>query len=185
MKSRCYSPTNIGFPNYGARGITVCKEWRDDFSTFYKWSQGKWRRGLSIDRINNDLGYSPDNCRWATRHQQANNQPKNVRVKAFGKTKTLGEWAGDKRCSVPYSTIYWRIKSGVDPERAITLKRLPRRFPVRDARLRWIEAFGERKTISQWSEDPRCVVRYTTLYMRLKAGTSPEVAIASKSPFPR
>lgn len=75
MKARCNRKTCPAYPNYGGRGITVCSEWEHSFIEFYNWaiSHG-YRDDLSIDRINNDKGYSPDNCRWATRHEQRINQ---------------------------------------------------------------------------------------------------------------
>jgi len=75
MKSRCYNPNQPRYSDYGGRGITICAEWLCDFRTFYDWAIGHgYRDDLSIDRIKNDLGYSPDNCRWATVAEQNNNQ---------------------------------------------------------------------------------------------------------------
>lgn len=84
MKTRCYNPNAEGFKYYGARGITVCEAWRRSFETFYAWSlkngfseQPKntpTAEILSIDRIDNDKGYSPDNCRWVPLGRQSANR---------------------------------------------------------------------------------------------------------------
>jgi len=79
MKQRCYNPKAAHYSDYGGRGITICEEWLDDFETFYTWAiLNGYEEGLSIDRIDNDLGYSPDNCRWENQSAQLYNQrPRN------------------------------------------------------------------------------------------------------------
>ena len=75
MKQRCLNPNKHNFPNYGGRGITVCDEWLHDYPAFRDWALNNgYSDVLTIDRINNDAGYSPDNCRWATHKQQNNNR---------------------------------------------------------------------------------------------------------------
>lgn len=75
MKKRYYNAEHISYKNYGGRGITVCAEWLHDFATFRDWALSHgYQEGLSIDRIDNDKGYSPNNCRWATMKEQRHNR---------------------------------------------------------------------------------------------------------------
>lgn len=90
MKSRCYNKNDTRYADWGGRGITVCEEWINSFEAFYNWaiSHG-YQDDLTIDRIDNDGNYCPDNCRWATRKEQARNRRSNVKIKIGNATKTL------------------------------------------------------------------------------------------------
>jgi hypothetical protein len=104
MKARCNNS-----PAYAGRGLSVCPEWQD-FSAFRNWAMDNgYRGGLSLDRINNDEGYSPENCRWADLNTQARNRRNNRRITAFGETKTVVGWSEDPRCTVSYGALARRF----------------------------------------------------------------------------
>ena len=93
MLRRCYNTKVKGFKRYGGRGITVCEEWKNDFMSFYNWAlRNGYKENLSIDRVNNNSNYEPNNCRWTTALEQANNTRQNVRILYKGLDLTLAEW---------------------------------------------------------------------------------------------
>ena len=137
MRQRCLNPKNRDFANYGGRGITVCIEW--GLFKQFELDMGQPSRGLSLDRINNDRGYSKENCRWATGHQQNQNKRirkiqqvvlRKVRRKARvrpmitltheGKTLTISEWS--KATGIYDRTIYYRFKKGWPADRCLAIK---------------------------------------------------------------
>ena len=96
MKQRCANPANIHYANYGGRGITVCNEWlgRDGAEAFYEWAVTHgYRDDLTIDRIDNDLGYSPNNCAWMP--QTVNNSSNNLRVKLWYIIRCVPQFEAD------------------------------------------------------------------------------------------
>lgn len=93
MKQRCYNENNHKYPQYGGRGITICDEWLNDVTRFYDWAiDHGYKDNLSIDRINNDKGYSPENCRWENSLTQSRNRRIAREVEIKGKNKCFSEW---------------------------------------------------------------------------------------------
>lgn len=121
MRHRCNSPGFRQFNDYGGRGISVCDRWsgRDGFANFVS-DMGERPEGHTLDRIDNDGNYSPENCRWATQSAQHCNTRVNRFVQAFGESQTISTWS--KRFGVGHQTITGRIARGVDPEIAVTHK---------------------------------------------------------------
>ena len=93
MKERCYKENSKSYPNYGARGITICDEWLLSHKAFIRWSiENGWKRGLTIDRINVNGNYEPSNCRWITHTEQMSNKTDNVWIEHNGERMTLTQW---------------------------------------------------------------------------------------------
>ena len=120
IKRRCYKPSCKSYSHYGGRGITMCEDWKDDYSVFKEWALSNgYEDGLSIDRIDNNKGYYPENCRWATIKEQNSNKRTTLRIQYKGETKTLQEWA--KILGMKSHTLYHRVcRVGWSVERAFT-----------------------------------------------------------------
>lgn len=111
MKSRCYNPNNKRYLGYGGRGILICDEWLNAYEAFYNWAiNNGYSDGLTIDRIDNDKGYSPDNCRWATDSEQNRNRRNTVIVEIDGEHKTLVSCVSEY--GIKYHTLWERYKRG-------------------------------------------------------------------------
>ena len=128
MKDRCMNETHYAWHNYGGRGITVCESWQNSFEAFWSDVGAGYARGLSLDRIDNDKGYAPDNVRWATRTEQANNR-RGVRHRIGN--LTVKEFATKHGLTV--STITRRINRGV-PENLLgaPTRTIPKKFFTAD-----------------------------------------------------
>ncbi len=115
LVSRCQNEKDKSYASYGGRGITVCDEWLD-FSNFYN-DMGDAPKNKSIDRINNDAGYSKENCRWATKHQQTDNRRVTLWLTHNGETRSLRGWAD--KLNLNYARIFHRYKKGWDSYRIL------------------------------------------------------------------
>lgn len=110
MLDRCENPNVENYPMYGGRGIKVCAEWHD-IQEFEKWAeQTGYEPGLTLDRIDVNGDYCPNNCRWATRKEQANNRRNTLYITFLGETHTLSEWA--EMLGVNRSTLSSRYYRG-------------------------------------------------------------------------
>jgi hypothetical protein len=114
MHQRCTNKNNTNFHHYGGRGITISEEWKN-FEVFKDWAViNGYHENLSIDRINNNKGYSPDNCRWTTSLEQGRNKRSNRMITIEDETKCLSEWV--EKFNLKYGTVFGRIRKGDPPE---------------------------------------------------------------------
>ena len=161
MMQRCYNPKHHNYSRYGARGIKVCKEWHDP-TVFCAWAvstNGEKRKGLTLDRIDNNKGYSPENCRWATATEQSGNRRNTVVVDFQGEKVPLAKLSREKGIN-PTVASQRVFQLGWDVETAINT---PVHFTMRNKRkVRTNKDFsnqnsvvdinGEKKTVTQWCE---------------------------------
>lgn len=120
MKERCENPNCKSFKIYGAEGKKVCDEWLHDFQAFYNWAMANgYEEGLTIERIDGAKGYSPDNCKLATRIEQMNNIRNNKYLTYNGRTQTRAQWA--REMNINYNTLIFRLdKLKWSAEKALT-----------------------------------------------------------------
>lgn len=116
MKDRCSNPNNPRYHYYGGRGIKLCEEWTVEFIYFYEWAQANgYEEYLTIDRIDVNGNYCPENCRWATDEQQRLNKQNTLYAEIAGEERPLKTWA--EIYQIPYKTIttrYYRGKRGIE-----------------------------------------------------------------------
>lgn len=158
MINRCYNVDDIKYKDYGGRGIMVGKEWHS-FDNFKNWAiNNGYADNLTIERIDVNLGYYPENCKWIPKNIQACNKRNNRKLTAFNETKNIMDWLKDERCKVGYNCLNNRLKKGWPEEAAISAPYSKAKYTL--------TAFGETKTLTEWVRDNRCVVGITTLQNR-------------------
>lgn len=119
IKQRCNNPNLPGYKDYGGRGIKICEEWNTSFLSFYDWAiNNGYSDKLSIDRIDVNGNYEPNNCRWITHKKQMSNTRKNLKYTIDGETLCLSEWC--EKYNMPYWTVLHRIQRGLDVKTALT-----------------------------------------------------------------
>ena len=163
MIRRCTNPSDPGFKNYGGRGITVCKRWRK-FGNFLK-DMGVRPEGKTIERINNNAGYTKTNCRWATRAEQAMNQRSNRLLTHQNKTQPASAWA--REVKINYHTLLGRKMYGWSDERTLST--------TGDGRERLLTIQGVTMSVTKWAEIKG--IAGSVLSGRLYLGWSPEDAV--------
>lgn len=178
MRQRCNNPNRPQYKDWGGRGITVCKRW-DSFANFLA-DMGTRPKGMSLDRKDNNKGYSKSNCRWATRTEQAVNRRMTIGLFTYQtETKTLAEWSRDSRCVVTIRTLVNRVRTGWLFEQALTTPRSrgstgPKQFKGLYTHM------GETKSLHEWTKDSRCKPTRSTLYLRVRKGIPFEEALTTQ-----
>ena len=127
MKKRCLNPSHASYKHYGGRGITVCERWMI-FDNFLS-DMGERKKGLSLDRIDNSRGYSPENCRWVDAKTQCNNKRTTTILTLRGKSMTISQWSAET--GIKDCTISERIRRGWSVEKTLTTP--PGKYSYRNA----------------------------------------------------
>jgi len=169
MRARCSDNINSpDFKYYTGRGIYICDEWKEDFLTFYNWSLANgYEKGLSLDRIDNDGPYSPENCRWVDCFVQGNNRRDNVWITYNGECHTIVQWSNI--LNIPEKVLQTRLKKW-PLERAMTEPLKMKRSGMD----RFVEYKGEFKTIAALARE--LDIPYSRLHnsVRVKGNTVEE-----------
>lgn len=145
MKYRCHNKNSPFYHRYGGRGIKVCEQWLSNFKEFKNWSfNNGYRDGLSLDRIDNNKGYYPENCRWVNQTIQNRNKENNIWLTHEGRTKLLIDWS--KELGIEPNILHDRIRAGWTIKEVLTTE-------VRKSKAgEKIYFNGEGHTISEWAQ---------------------------------
>lgn len=123
MKARCNNPKATHYKYYGGRGIKVCREWENDFLSFYKWAtENGYSDTLTLDRIDTNKDYGPQNCRWVSMKTQNRNKRSNHYLSFNGKTQIISDWANE--LGISYKALSARLKRGWNVEEILTTPKL-------------------------------------------------------------
>lgn len=142
MIARCYNEKAINYKYYGKKGIKICDEWLNSFEKFYEWATvSGFKEELSIDRIDGDKDYSPENCRWVTKSEQCYNRDMSVKLTLNGKTMYMTEWA--EELNIDKTTLSWRYNQGWSHEKILTTKTNDREVKI--------TYNNETRTMSEWA----------------------------------
>lgn len=174
IRRRCYNQKDKNYSNYGGRGITVCNEWNADFMSFYNWSVANgYNDNLTIDRINNNGNYEPQNCRWITHAEQQRNRSFNIFITHGTVTKTISQWA--RITGMSDKLFYDRYKSTIKHKGKCTLNDLvnPQKYkPI------YTEAYYGRnhftKKVAQYTKDGTLLKIWDSVKSTKSEGFNPQ-----------
>jgi len=170
MFERCRNKNHHAYSDYGGRGITVCESWHK-FENFLA-DMGERPKGRSLDRIDNSLGYSPENCRWATPEEQQNNTRAAHMLEFNGERLSISQWS--RKLGVSRNRIRTRLQTGMSVAEALTTPKL--NSWSRDLKGRRDLTFkGVTKNVSDWSQTHNIPVK--EIFRRLRRGWSLERAL--------
>ena len=170
IKNRCYRRSMPVYKWYGGRGIRMCDEWKNDASAFISWCKANgYEDGLQINRIDNNKGYSPDNCRLVKRKVNLRNTSANVRIQFDGMNLTVIEWS--EVLGISANCIYQRLNAGWDIATAL-LTPVNKNLSRNHREDRRITYRGETHTLSKWAQIKG--LNWWTVQNRVRLGWSPE-----------
>jgi hypothetical protein len=167
MKGRCHNPRIPNWADYGGRGITVCERWFS-YANFLADMGRRPTRYHSLDRINNEGPYAPENCRWATRREQSGNMRKNVFLTWNGKTQIIADW--NRELGFAEGIITTRLRCGWSPERIFTT-------PVNNRSTHLLTWHDTTQSVAAWER--ALGVAQGTLWRRFKRGWSIEQTLTT------
>lgn len=146
MKQRCSNPKNPGYKNWGGRGIKVCDRWLNSFENFHA-DMGDKPEGMSIERINNDGDYCPENCKWVSHKENCRNTRKCRFVEYNGEKKSLGEWC--EILGISRAAVNHRVKLNLTPSELF--QKGPRHNPSNDPK-RFLTFQGKTLSVTEWAK---------------------------------
>lgn len=171
MMYRCYNPKSVNYKYYGARGIGVCEEWRNNPMLFKKWALSNgYNSTLTLDRIDSNKGYSPDNCRWVTMKDQSINKRNTVMVTYKGETKPFVVWC--EELGLDATLVRTRVYHGKwSYQKAFETELRPK--------YKLITYNGKTQSMKEWAKEFH--INYQTLKTRIRKGWNIEKALKEKA----
>lgn len=170
MRLRCYNEDNVNYKYYGGKGVAICDEWLLSFENFFDWAiNNGYNENLTIDRIDSEKEYSPDNCKWSTKKEQAYNRSMSVKLTLNGRTMYMTEWA--EELEIDKKILSWRYNNGWSDEEILTRPR--------DYKENKLTLNGETHSMSEWSRITG--IKVATISYRMKKGWSVEDALTKSS----
>lgn len=174
MRSRCNNKNSRDYKHYGGRGIYVCEQWSNSFENFLSDMGNRPSQKHSIERLDNDGPYSPDNCVWAVQKIQTRNQRRTRRLTYRGRTQSMADWA--EELGISYTMIRQRLRLGWSVEDALETPSNIYKGPYKTARRLTLN--GESHTVSEWSKIlGMCIY---TIQGRIRQGLPDSVVLQTK-----